>query len=65
MAVAIDPAVATVVKHLHCAVETESALTRGMVVIDLLEFHPGQANADVVLEADRERFLTLLRESVR
>ena len=63
-AVAIDPAVATQVRRLHCAVETESRLTRGMVVMDLLEFHPGLANADVVVEADRERFLEILRQSV-
>jgi purine nucleosidase len=64
MAVAIDPAVAVLVRRLHCVVETESPITRGMVVMDLLEFHPGQANADVVITADREAFLAQLRAAV-
>jgi purine nucleosidase len=64
MAVAIDPTVATLVRRLHCVVETESPITRGMVVMDLLEFHPGQANADVVITADRDAFIAQLRAAV-
>ena len=36
MAYAIDPMVATETRRLHCEIETTSAITRGMVVMDLL-----------------------------
>lgn len=61
MAYAIDPAVATETRHLHCAVETDSPLTRGMVVMDLLGFTGHEPNTLVVTAADRDRFLQMLR----
>ncbi len=64
MAYAIDPAVAFGARRLHCAVETESPLTRGMVVMDLLSFTGRPANALVVTRADRERFLEMLRAAL-
>jgi purine nucleosidase len=64
MAYAIDPSVATTVRHLHCAVETGSPLTRGMVVMDLLGFTGEQPNALVVTEADGDRFLAMLRAAL-
>jgi purine nucleosidase len=64
MAYAIDPAVATATRRLHCAVETTSVLTRGMVVMDLLEFTGQEPNALVVTAADRGRFLAMLRAAV-
>jgi purine nucleosidase len=64
MAYAIDPSVATKVRHLHCAVETGSPLTRGMVVMDLLGFTGEQPNALVVTEADGDRFLAMLRAAL-
>jgi purine nucleosidase len=64
MAYAIDPLVATAARRLHLAVETESVLTRGMVVMDLLEFTDQPANALVVMAADRERFLDMLRKAI-
>jgi purine nucleosidase len=64
MAYAIDPAVATETRRLHCAVETESALTRGMVVMDLLEFTGEEPNALVVTAADRQRFMAMLFAAV-
>jgi purine nucleosidase len=64
MAYAIDPLVATAARRLHLAVETESQLTRGMVVMDLLEFTDQPANALVVMAADRERFLDMLRKAI-
>ena len=45
--------------RLHVAVETQGEITRGATVVDFR----GTAqppNADVVLEASRERFLALL-----
>jgi purine nucleosidase len=64
MAYALDPAVATRVRRLHCAVECESPLTRGMVVMDLLELTGRTPNALVGTAADRERFLALLHHAV-
>jgi purine nucleosidase len=64
MAVALEPAVALEVRRVHCAVETESPLTFGMVVMDVLGFQPDRANADVVMRADRERFEQILRAAV-
>jgi purine nucleosidase len=64
MAYAIDPLVATAARRLHLAVETASELTRGMVVMDLLEFTDQPANALVVTAADRERFLDILRKAI-
>ena len=64
MAYAIDPAVATEVRRLHCAVETQSELTRGMVVMDVLGLTGAEPNALVVTAADRARFLTMLRAAV-
>jgi purine nucleosidase len=65
MAYAIDPAVATERRRLHCAVERDSPLTRGMVVMDLLGFGGGEPNALVVTAADRTRFLEMLHDAVR
>jgi purine nucleosidase len=64
MAYAIDPAVATETRRVHCAVECDSELTRGMVVMNLLGLSDRQPNALVVTEADGTRFLEMLREAV-
>lgn len=60
MAYAIDPAIATETRRLHLAVETESALTRGMVVVDLLGLTGADPNALVVITADDRRFQDML-----
>ena len=65
MAYAINPAVATETRRLHCEVETESQLTRGMVVMDLLGFTGKEPNALVVTAADRDLFLEMLFQAVR
>jgi purine nucleosidase len=64
MAYAIDPSVATETRRLHCEVETTSSITRGMVVMDLLGLTGRAPNALVVMAADRERFLAMLRDAV-
>jgi purine nucleosidase len=61
MAYAIDPAVGTETLHLNLRVERDSELTRGMVVMDRLGFTGGEPNAIVVTEADRARFVDMLR----
>ena len=65
MAYAIDPAVATEVRRLHLAVETGGGLTRGMVVMDLLGLTDAPPNASVVTQADRSRFVEMLRAALR
>jgi len=65
MACAIDPTIATERRRLHLAIETDSELTRGMVVMDLLEFTHEPPNATVVTGADRERFVSMLRAALR
>jgi len=65
MAVALEPDVATVVKQLRVDVETKSELTRGATVVDHLRVTGREANADVVLEASRKRFLEILYAAVR
>lgn len=64
MAYAIDTGIATETRRLHLAVETESAVTRGMVVMDLLEFTGNEPNALVVTAADRDRFVEMLLAAV-
>ena len=65
MAVALEPNVATLVKRLRVDVETKSELTRGATVVDHLHVTGSEPNADIVLEASRERFLEVLYEAVR
>ncbi len=64
MAYAIDPSIGTEVRRLHLAVETESELTRGMVVMDLLGLTGRPPNALVVTRADHARFLAMLRAAL-
>jgi purine nucleosidase len=64
MAVALDPSVATDVRRVHVEVETGGEFTRGQTVIDHRNTF-GEANADVVFEASRERFVALLRDALR
>jgi len=65
MSIALDPSVATVKKHLHVAIETQSELTRGATVVDHMAITNNEPNADVVLEASRKRFLEILYAAVR
>ena len=65
MAIALEPDVATVTKHLHVDIEAQSELTRGATVVDHLRVTGLEPNVDVVLEASRERFLETLHAAVR
>lgn len=64
MAYAIDPAVAVRTTEYHLSVETAGELTRGMVLMDKLGLNHREPNATVVIEADRGRFLDLLRNAL-
>lgn len=64
MACAIDPAVAIETQRLNLRVETESELTRGAIVMDVLGLTDLEPNATVVTSADEQRFLTMLRAAL-
>lgn len=65
MAVALDPGVATSTRRLHVEVETAGEVTRGQTVVDHLGITERPPNAEVVLEASRERFFMLLADALR
>ncbi len=65
MAVALEPDVATMTKHLRVDIETQSELTRGATVVDHLRVSGREPNVDVVLEASRARLLETLYAAVR
>ena len=65
MAVALNPEVATRVTHRYVDVETHSELTRGATIVDHLRVTEHGPNAEIVLEASRDRFLQLLNDAVR
>ena len=65
MALALDPAVATTTKRLHVEVETSSLSCRGQTIVDHLQVTGQEPNVRVVLEASRERFLSILYECVK
>ena len=64
MAIALEPEIATVTKRLFVAVETGGEWCRGQTVVDHLGVTGREPNVDVVLEANRERFLAMLHEAV-
>lgn len=65
MAVALDPAVATTTKHLYVEIETSSISCRGQTIVDHLQVTGQAPNVNVVLEASREKFLSILHECVK
>jgi purine nucleosidase len=64
MAVALDPTVATVTRSLFVQIETSSELCRGQTVVDHLGITGKEPNANVVLAASRDKFLSVLYGSV-
>jgi purine nucleosidase len=64
MAIALDPTVATRTRHCFVAIETVSKLCRGQSIVDRLHLLGREPNAEVVMEASRERFLRLLFDAV-
>jgi purine nucleosidase len=65
IAVALDPAVATETEHRFVAIETSGEWCRGQTVVDVKGVTGRPPNTTIVLEASRERFLTLLHDAVR
>ena len=64
IAYAINEKVATETQEWFLAVETQSHLTRGMVVMDTLGVMHEAANARVVTKASHEVFMTMLMEAL-
>jgi len=64
IAVALDPAVATHTERCFVAIETGGELCRGQSVVDRLGILGSEPNAEVVLEASRERFVRMLFDAV-
>jgi len=65
MAYAIDTSIATEVHHWYLASETNSELTRGMVVMDTLGVMHQKPNAFVVTRASHEKFMSMLVDALR
>jgi purine nucleosidase len=64
MAIALEPEIATASKRLFVAVETGGDWGRGQTVVDHRGVTRREPNVEVVFDADRERFLSLLHEAV-
>lgn len=64
MAVALEPETATRTQHCYVAVETVSDISRGQTIVDYLGLTKKPPNMNVVLAADRARFLKLLYRSM-
>jgi purine nucleosidase len=64
VAYAIDPSIAIETRRLHLRIETESPLTRGMVVMDVLGLTGAEPNALVVTRADDDAFVEMLRAAL-
>jgi purine nucleosidase len=64
VAYAFEPALATETRRLHLRVETESPLTRGMVVMDVLGLTGSEPIALVVTKANDVAFIALLRAAL-
>jgi purine nucleosidase len=65
MAVALEPGVATRLEKLFVTIETEGYWSRGQTIVDHMGFTRREKNVQVVLEANRARFIEMLHEAVR
>jgi purine nucleosidase len=64
-AIALEPDVATETRSLYVAIETQSELCRGQSVVDHFGIMNQKPNAEVVLQASREKFWNMLCDAVR
>ncbi|MEL6253447.1 MAG: nucleoside hydrolase [Bacteroidota bacterium] len=64
MAVALDPSVATRIEKHNVEVICHEGSTRGQTVVDHTDISKRPMNMDVVLEASREKFLEMLKNSL-
>ncbi len=64
MAIALDRTIATEAKEAHVTILVNDDDSRGQTVMDFSKSSNKVPNAKVVLKADREKFLTMLRKSL-
>ena len=60
MGYALDPSIATEVRHVNVVIETRGEFTRGATICDHTGYSGRAPNVDVVTEASREAFVTQL-----
>jgi purine nucleosidase len=65
MAAALDPTIVTRSERRHVTVELDGRNTRGQTTVDWFGLGGGAPTVDVILELDRDRFLTVLGAAVR
>lgn len=65
MAVALDPSIATSCRRLRVEIACGSDLTRGQTIIDNFGALGRPANAEIVLEASRPKFLAMLKAALQ
>jgi len=65
MAVALEPGIVRRAEKRAVKVELAGQLARGQTVVDWFDLTGRPPNATLVLEVDRERFLELLRLSLK
>lgn len=65
MSVALDPSVATDVQSLYVEVDLSDGITRGQTIVDHLGVTDKDPNVNVVLKADREKFLDMYYSSIK
>ncbi len=65
MAIAIDETVATETAHLYVEVIIADGLTRGQTVVDHVNVTKKAPNMEVVFEASRAQFLSMLKAAVK
>jgi inosine-uridine nucleoside N-ribohydrolase len=64
MAVAIDPTVARL-KSYHVTIETSPGLTEGQTIVDRRGLPGINPNVQVVVDANREKFITVLETTLK
>ena len=64
MAIAIDPSIATKEASLYVDVIPGDGPARGQTVVDSLNNLKRKPNCRVIYQADRERFISLLKSSL-
>ena len=65
MAVAIEPSIVTSSETHHVRVELNGRHTRGQTIVDWKDRSGAEANANIILEVNKERFFELMEEGLR
>ncbi|MBU2996665.1 nucleoside hydrolase [Cellulophaga baltica] len=65
MAIAIDESIATEIKKAHVTILTNDDYSRGQTAIDYIGITGYEPNAEIVLQADRAKFIAMLHKSLQ